>query len=84
MMSCSQYDYIEIACLYHLPVRLKLLNGAIVEGTAVDTTYTTERKEAIVIATSSGHETLPTESLQSMQALAANPHFDQVTFTQIA
>ncbi|HFU74774.1 MAG TPA: transcriptional antiterminator, partial [Arcobacter sp.] len=27
MISCHQYDYIEIACMYHYPVALTLKSG---------------------------------------------------------
>ncbi|WP_246747355.1 Rho-binding antiterminator, partial [Vibrio cholerae] len=29
MVSCSQYDYIELACLFHLPVKLTMKSGEV-------------------------------------------------------
>lgn len=37
MISCNQYDYIEIACMYKFPLRLTLVSNQVVEGTAIDT-----------------------------------------------
>ena len=37
MISCHQHDYIEIACLYRLRLRLTLIDGVSLEGQALDT-----------------------------------------------
>ncbi|MDA0120306.1 Rho-binding antiterminator [Vibrio sp. T11.5] len=83
MISCNQYDYIEIACLYHIPVRLVVESGQIVEGKAKTTRYDEHRRESIVIDSSAGEVDVPTESLVSMTALVANPHFNEIFFTQV-
>ncbi|MCG9595465.1 Rho-binding antiterminator [Vibrio sp. Isolate25] len=84
MISCNQYDYIEIACLYHIPVRLVMESGQIVEGKAKTTSYDEHRRECIVIVSSTGDRHVPTESLVSMTALIENPHFTEVIFTQVS
>ncbi|NOH52079.1 transcriptional antiterminator [Vibrio coralliilyticus] len=84
MISCNQYDYIEIACLYHIPVRLVTESGQIVEGKAMTTNYDAHRRESIVIATATGETQLPTETLVSMTALIENPHFKDIKFTQVS
>ena len=37
MISCNQYDYIEIACMHNLSIELILKNGDGVCGVATDT-----------------------------------------------
>ncbi len=82
MISCQQYDYIEIACLYQLPIKLTLLSGEVIEGKVKDTRYTPDKKEAIVITTDNGEQLIATEELCSMQAMVSNPHFEVVDFSQ--
>ena len=47
MLTCQQYDYIEIACMYRYPTRLHLKNGETVEGTAIDTCRNEQQQECI-------------------------------------
>lgn len=51
MISCSQYDYIEIACLYRLPVALTLQDGSVIQGTAKDTGRNAARQSALLLRT---------------------------------
>lgn len=37
MISCEQYDYIEIVCLYHYPIELTMKSGERINGVALDT-----------------------------------------------
>ncbi|WP_428774672.1 Rho-binding antiterminator [Vibrio sp.] len=82
MISCQQHDYLEIACLYQIAVKLTLADGTVVTGTALDTRYDDHKRECILIATELGQQLISTESLNSMQAMKPNPHFDTVSFTQ--
>ena len=47
MISCSDYDYIEIVCLYHYPVELTMKSGKIVGGIALDTKRNAAKQECI-------------------------------------
>lgn len=49
MISCNQYDYIEIACMHHLSIELILKNGDGVCGVATDTKRSANRDECIVV-----------------------------------
>ena len=49
MISCNQYDYIEIACMHHLSVELILKNGDEVCGVVTDTKRNANRDECIAI-----------------------------------
>nr|WP_261833361.1 Rho-binding antiterminator [Vibrio ishigakensis] len=39
MISCSQYDYIELICLYRYPVKLELKSGSVVTGSALESRF---------------------------------------------
>lgn len=82
MISCSQYDYVEIACLYKLPLKLALTDGSVVEGTAFDTGYDEHRQEVIILNNADVLTQIPTNTLASMTALTANPHFSHIDFQQ--
>ncbi|WP_260261088.1 Rho-binding antiterminator [Vibrio intestinalis] len=80
MISCSQYDYLEIACMYKLAIKLVLTDGSIVEGTAFDTGYNSDKQEVIVLKIANELTKIPTETLASITALTANPHFNHIDF----
>ncbi|OLQ91606.1 transcriptional antiterminator [Vibrio ponticus] len=82
MISCNQYDYLEIACMYHFPLRLVLLDGSIVEGIASDTGYNTHKQECLIIESNGEPRFIPTEQLKSLRVTIDNPHFSSVEFQQ--
>ncbi|MBY5981844.1 Rho-binding antiterminator [Ferrimonas balearica] len=79
-MRCQDYDYIEIACLYHYPVRLTLRDGRVVEGIAGDSGWNAQRQEVLSLTTDQGHETVLLADLLSLTVTVDNPHFQQVQF----
>ncbi|HHX8267282.1 TPA: Rho-binding antiterminator [Vibrio diabolicus] len=80
MVTCSQYDFIEIACMFKLPIEITLKNGETHQGNAFDTGYDMQRRECLFLDMDGEHTAFPTEQLVAMRALKANPHFDEVTF----
>ena len=51
MVSCTEYDYLELACLYHYSVKLTMKVGAPITGIALDTTHNENSQECILIST---------------------------------
>lgn len=47
MISCQQYDYIEIACLFNLPVELTLSDGRKHRGIAQTTSHITIEENTV-------------------------------------
>lgn len=47
MISCNEYDYIEIVCLYRYPVRLTMKVGESIKGVALDTSRNESKNECI-------------------------------------
>lgn len=80
MISCHQHDYIEIACLYRLSLRLYLISGSSVEGRATDT-GSKDGQEWIKMETLEGARTLNLDELKAIEAIDDNPHFHRVELT---
>lgn len=81
MVTCSQYDFIEIACMFNLPIEIELKNGETHQGCAFDTGYDMQRQECLFLEIEGEHIPFPTEQLVAMKALKDNPHFSDVTFS---
>lgn len=80
MISCSDYDYIEIVCMYRYPIRLHLKSGAKVEGQAVDTARNDDKQECIKIIADGVERLIVLVELVELQVLVDNPHFSHKRF----
>ncbi len=80
MISCQQYDYIEIACMYHFDVIISLTNGEEVIATAIDTQRNALNNECIKLQQSQQTILVELNQIISIEALKANPHFDKIIF----
>jgi Rho-binding antiterminator len=74
MISCSNYDYIEIVCLYRYSVRLQLQSGEVLEGTALDTARNQERQECIKIQVNESEQLVQLDTIAYLEVTAENPH----------
>lgn len=76
MISCQTFDYIEIACMYHLPVRLVAKDFSEIRGTALTTLINETRQECIELSQANGQKVrVALNDIQVMQAEKNNPHF---------
>lgn len=80
MLTCQQYDYIEIVCMYRYPIRLHLKSGETLEGTAMDTCRNTQQQECIELESDSRRQKVVLDQLTKMEVLIANPNFQAVYF----
>lgn len=80
MISCSDYDYIEIVCLYQYPVQLVLTSGSSVEGKAMDTKRNSDKEECIELATQEGRQLVVLTQIKKLTVQQHNPHFLEVRF----
>jgi Rho-binding antiterminator len=80
MISCALHDYIEIACLYRYRIKLQLSNGQFVTGKAVSTETSADKKEYLLLESAPECLRIELTTIQSMQALTDNPHFDIIRF----
>ena len=80
MISCDQHDYIEIACLYQLPVTLVMKTGHHIVGVAKGTCYNDSKNECILLDSDGVRHEVILEQIASMEAHIENPHFQIVHF----
>ncbi len=80
MMSCSNYDYIEIVCLFKYPVEVELKTGEIVTGQALDTVRNDQREECIKLKLEKDELLVILDSMARLKVLVENPHFQKVVF----
>lgn len=75
-ISCDLHDYLEIACLYGYRVRLTLKDRKTLEGKAIDTITTAEKREYLII----GDQWIELNRIKKLQVLTANAKFSEVVF----
>jgi len=80
MISCPQYDYVEIACLYKFPVQISLFDGSLVAGIAQDTSINSKQEECLVVKTEHAEEVITLTDIKIIKVMIKNPHFDQMEF----
>ncbi|WP_158965431.1 Rho-binding antiterminator [Paraglaciecola sp. L3A3] len=80
MISCSNYDYIEIVCLYGYTIKLFMKSGEIFEGQAVDTQRNGSRQECIKIVHNKIDKLVVLDNIDKLQVCDNNPHFKEVLF----
>ena len=81
-MPCDQHDYVEIACIYHFPLKLILKSGDELEGLALDTQRNERQQECIKMELKGSVELVLLDSIAQMKALIDNPHFQIICFQQ--
>ena len=82
IISCAIHDYIEIACTFGYDVKLDLFTGELVQGKAITTETTKDKKEYLQLATTSVIKKVELINIKSMTAAKPNPHFDHIIFNQ--
>lgn len=80
MVSCQQYDYVEIACMHKYPIILTLKNGKNFEGIAYDTKVNDKREECIILKTADAEKIIVLDEIAKMEVQVKNPHFSFVQF----
>jgi len=80
MISCNEYDYIEIVCLFNYAVKLSMKSGQTIEGIAIDTQRNDKHEECIKISVNGAEELVVLDELSGLDVCVENPHFESVTF----
>ncbi len=80
MISCNEYDYIEIVCLYRYPVRLTMEVGESIKGVALDTSRNESKNECIKLNTNETEILVELDGISKLEVLVDNPHFSEVIF----
>ncbi len=79
-MSCELHDYLEIACLYGYRISLTLKDRQTIEGIAIDTLTTPEKREYLVIDNGE-QQRIELNQLIKLQVLTPNAKFKGVNFS---
>lgn len=76
-ISCELHDYIEIACMYGYQLKLTLMDHQIVEGKAIDTTTSAEKREFLVL---DHGQQVELNKIKKLQVTTPNAKFTEVNF----
>ena len=80
MISCAEYDAIEIVCMYYYPIRLTLKSGEELECKAMDTQRNPDGEECIKVKTEGFDHLIVLASISILEICVENPHFKIVAF----
>jgi len=80
MISCSEYDYIEIVCMFNYPVKITMKTGETIECTALDTQRNEIREECIKVELEGAETCIVLDNISKLSISIENPHFNEVTF----
>ena len=80
MISCDQHDYIEIACMYRYPLRIRLKSKLIIDCTALDTQQNEHHEECIKVSITETEKLIILNDIDKIEVLIENPHFNIVKF----
>ncbi|WP_297482438.1 Rho-binding antiterminator [Sulfurimonas sp.] len=78
MITCQQYDYIEIACMYQFPVILTLNTGETIKGVAKNTKRNELGEECIQLLVDDKNVLIVLDTITKLKVSVANPHFSEV------
>ena len=81
-MKCAEQDYVELACLFNMPVLIRLQDGSEIKGTAKNTNYNKQKQECIVLHSAEGDCSIALNLIVLMQTQYANPHFSEIKFSE--
>lgn len=81
MISCEEYDYIEIACMHRYPIKLTMKSGEVLTGIALDTARNESRQECIKLKADGGETLVVLDDIAILDVGVDNPHFERVSFS---
>ncbi|SBT11892.1 Rho-binding antiterminator [Vibrio celticus] len=80
MISCNDYDYIEIVCMHRYPIKLTLKSGEQIECVGLDTQRNDSREECIKVSIQGAEQLVVLTDLSTLEVGVDNPHFQQISF----
>lgn len=80
MITCSEYDHIEIVCLYHYPIEISLKSGKVLTCIAIDTKRNIDRMECIEVDVRGDTQLVLLDNIAKLVVTIENPHFKKVNF----
>ncbi|KWU01440.1 transcriptional regulator [Vibrio toranzoniae] len=80
MISCNDYDYIEIVCLHRYPIKLTLRSGEQIECVGLDTQRNDNREECIKVSQQETEQLVVLTEIATLEVCVDNPHFQHISF----
>lgn len=80
MISCAEYDAIEIVCMYYYPIKLTLKSGDALECKAIDTQRNTDGEECIKVTIVDSDHLIALTLISTLEICVENPHFKIMSF----
>lgn len=80
MITCEQYDYLEMACLFGYQVRVMLRNNQCVVGITSTTQVNAHRQEELVLLIDGHTRSVLIDDLVRLDVLTPNAKFNHVEF----
>lgn len=80
-IQCSHYDYIEIACMHHYLLDIKLVSGEVLPNACAETTRTVDHAEFLVITLDGNEQTIRLDKIDTLSVLDKNAEFRTARIT---
>jgi len=80
MLACSDYDYIEIVCMFHYPLKISQKSGEVIVCIAQDTARNEAREEVIKVTAAGKEQLVVLDEIATLEVLVDNPHFQKISF----
>ena len=85
---CERYDYIEIVCIRHYRLDIKLVSGEVISDVIANTTHIQNREEFLVVITNQDadkHEQkIRLDKIETMTVLNQNAEFKTVSIRDLS
>lgn len=80
MISCNDYDYIEIVCMHRYPIKLTMKSGEQLVCVALDTKRNQAREECIKVSVEGQEQLVVLTEITDLEVSVDNPHFQHKSF----
>lgn len=80
MISCNDYDYIEIVCMHRYPIKLTMKSGGQLMCVALDTKRNEAKEECIKVGVEGREELVVLTEISELEVCVDNPHFQYISF----
>lgn len=80
MISCAQYDAIEIVCMHFYPIKLTFQAGDVLTCKAMDTQRNASGEECIKVKMENDDRLIVLTSIWKLEVCIDNPHFKVISF----
>jgi Rho-binding antiterminator len=85
MLSCHDYDAIEILCMHHYPINITMKTGCVIKCVALDTFINEFRQECIKVELNTHYsqenkmiDLVVLNDISNIEICIENPHFQHL------